>query len=404
MVTLFTVPEVQAQTGGAGANNRLKSVEEQIDKSKAEAERLRRDADSLERKLAALRKQMVDAARVVQDRELDIITLEARLADLVDQEQAVLAEVAKNRGQFARVLLALQRLSRFPPEAFIVHSADPQDMVRSAILLRSAVPEIERRATKMRLDLQALSDARQATATKRLELANANTDLDGRRTSIRKLLAETKALRDKTRAKQSAADQRVAKLAGQAKNLRDLMAGLEAERQRQQSEARKREAAANQARKKRAASELAKLSPPSVSKPVPIGKRKGQLPMPVIGRISGRYGENLGTGQTRKGIEISTKARAQVVVTHDGKVAFAGTFRGYGQLLIVEHSGGYHTLLAGMREIDASVGQRVSAGQPVGTMGGAEEGVPRLYLEFRRNGRPINPLPWLAARRTRASG
>ena len=85
-----------------------------------------------------------------------------------------------------------------------------------------------------------------------------------------------------------------------------------------------------------------------------------------------------------------------MIAPFDGVVAFSGPFRGYGQLLILEHSEGYHTLLAGMTRLDSDVGQRVLAGEPVGVM--SPDGDPSLYVELRRNGQPINPLPWLAAR------
>nr|WP_242480579.1 peptidoglycan DD-metalloendopeptidase family protein [Rhodovibrio sodomensis] len=112
-----------------------------------------------------------------------------------------------------------------------------------------------------------------------------------------------------------------------------------------------------------------------------------------------------------KGIEIVTRPGAQVVAPYDGKVVYAGPFRGYGRILIIEHGGRYHSLLAGLERIDAVVGQWVLAGEPVGVMaGGATAGgtgaggqinppagrTPKLYVELRRTGQPINPLPWLA--------
>ena len=126
--------------------------------------------------------------------------------------------------------------------------------------------------------------------------------------------------------------------------------------------------------------------------------------MPAVGRISGQYGEPLPTGTSRKGLDIETRPGAQVVAPYDGKVVFAGPFRAYGLLLIIEHSEGYHTLLAGLSRIDATVGQRLLSGEPVGIMDPAADASPSLYVELRRNGQPINPLPWLAARKGKANG
>ena len=118
--------------------------------------------------------------------------------------------------------------------------------------------------------------------------------------------------------------------------------------------------------------------------------------MPARGRVVRRYGQSGGTEGTAKGISIKARNGAQVVAPYDGQVVYAGPFRRYGQILIIEHGGRYHTLLAGLDRIDAVVGQWLLAGEPVGTLGSPQNGNPELYFELRRAGEPINPLPWLA--------
>ena len=119
----------------------------------------------------------------------------------------------------------------------------------------------------------------------------------------------------------------------------------------------------------------------------------------MVGRILGRYGEVSSTGLTQKGLTLETAPGAQVVAPYEGNVVYAGQFRGYGELLIIEHGEGYHSLLAGLSRIDSTIGQWVVAGEPVGVMGRTDTRRPVLYVELRRNGQPINPLPWLAAQR-----
>jgi septal ring factor EnvC (AmiA/AmiB activator) len=98
-------------------------------------------------------------------------------------------------------------------------------------------------------------------------------------------------------------------------------------------------------------------------------------------------------------LTIETRSSAQVVAPHDGKVVFAGNFRGYGQLLIIDHGEGYHSLLAGMSRIDGIIGQYLLSGEPVGVMGSPKDGKPSLYIELRRNSQPINPAPWLVQKK-----
>ena len=93
-----------------------------------------------------------------------------------------------------------------------------------------------------------------------------------------------------------------------------------------------------------------------------------------------------------------------MVAPSDGKIVFAGLFKGYGQLLIIAHGGGYHSLLAGFERIDANVGQAVQAGEPVGRMGGDDANKPTLYVEVRQKGEPVNPIPWLVAGARKVSG
>ena len=122
----------------------------------------------------------------------------------------------------------------------------------------------------------------------------------------------------------------------------------------------------------------------------------GPITLPANGHVTRRYGESTGFGNTAKGITVKTRDAAQVVAPYDGRVVFSGPFRGYGKILIIEHDGGYHSLLAGLDRIDGRVGQWILAGEPVGVMGQSADAAPDLYFELRRRGQSINPLPWLA--------
>jgi len=104
------------------------------------------------------------------------------------------------------------------------------------------------------------------------------------------------------------------------------------------------------------------------------------------------FGEKTISGTTSRGIEIKARPGAQVVSPCDGLVVFAGEFRTYGNLVTVSAGDGYQFLLAGLSTIDAKVGQQVSAGELIGTMGG---GAPVLHLELLKDQQAIDPAPWL---------
>jgi septal ring factor EnvC (AmiA/AmiB activator) len=131
-----------------------------------------------------------------------------------------------------------------------------------------------------------------------------------------------------------------------------------------------------------------------------------QVPIPVNGVKIREFGAPDGVGGVEKGLSIATRAGAQVTAPVDGWVVYAGPFRSYGQLLILNAGGGYHILLAGMDRISVDLGQFVLTGEPVAVMGSASHiaailatgsSQPVLYIEFRKDGTPVDPGPWWAA-------
>jgi len=358
---------------------KLQEIEKALDQGKKQRDTLKQKALDIERDLARLKGETVKVAAAIQDHEAAVLDLEDRLAELANTEKDKLVLLSKRREQFGQVLMALQRMARHPPEAMIAAPMSPSDTVRGAILLRAVVPEIEDRATILRYDLAELNQARKQSVEKRQQLASARAGLDVERQRLDGLLAQKTKLKRNTDSETVKAEKRIRALVRKSKNLQDLMARLKLERKKTRKTPTKK----------------SKTTSP------PISKSKGTLPYPAIGRLVGRYGQAMESGLTRKGITIETGAGAQVVVPLDGTVVFAGPFKGYGRLLIIEHGEGYHSLLAGLARIDNVIGQQVLSGEPAGIMGDLKNGPPVLYVELRRNGQPINPLPWLAARKIR---
>jgi murein hydrolase activator len=134
--------------------------------------------------------------------------------------------------------------------------------------------------------------------------------------------------------------------------------------------------------------------------------------LPTQGKHLKRFGDADAAGRTLKGISLQTRGEARITAPADGWVVYAGEFRSYGQLLIINMGGGYHVLLAGMSRIDVSLGQFVLAGEPVAEMGnsaapsqgGEDNSRPVLYVEFRKDGRPIDPDPWWAEASEKVQG
>lgn len=377
----------------------LRSVEQQIEQEKARKKALEARSRKLLLETAALRRELIDVARSAQEKEALLTKLEEQLSRLIREAAQRETALAEQRRRLAGTLGALTRLSRNAPQALLVYPGAPTDMVRSALLLRVSVPRLGDRASVLAREIESLNQVKKDIAGKLLSLRQADADRDEERHRLRRLLDRKSVLRRETEAAYRKNTRRMRDLAAKARTLRDLIAGL---RVKPAAPAGKPQIAALPR-----APELS-LGPPRPPQTLPGGLRqfpeRGPLTLPVRGRLVGRYGESTNFGNTAKGLRLETRPDAQVVAPFDGKVVFAGPFRTYGQILIIEHQGGYHTLLAGLAQMDAVVGQWLLAGEPLGSMATRKGGKPILYVELRRNGQPINPLPWITAEKRRVRG
>ena len=393
--------------------DKLRKTRQELNKARREAEQLKSKAQNLEQDIVRIRDGLVAAARIIQHHELRIAEIQDRI-DTVDATQVRIRKTfVQRRRQLGAVLAALQRMARNPPEALVAQPVSPADTVRSAILLRATLPRLEGEARSLRLDLETLAQARQEAEQRRLEFDQEMNKLEGQRVVLQRLLGRKSRLRRRTVLQTTRAQKRTQALSQEAASLLDLVKRLDALRVQREAAAR---IVAEQERKRLAQARTApgaarmaalpkpRLAPPQGYSGKPFESGKGKLLFPAVGRVAAQYGQTIAKGRTHKGLTLETARSAQVIAPFEGKVAFSGPFKGYGQLLIIEHSGGYHTLLAGMARIDVAVGQWVLIGEPVGIMGRTGARKPALYLEIRRKGQPINPLPWLAARKGKVSG
>ncbi len=444
---------------------RLQLLEKTLEERQNEHEKLQRQVQTLSDELTSVKSSLVKAAAAVQGQEEILTQLEQQLASL-EQRQGELRETLNRRGaQKIKVLMVLQRLAWRPVEALIVQPMTPTATVRSAILLRATMPQILASAEEIKTEIAVLGTLQGTISTKRDRIARLARELGSQQYHLRTLFERKIALQHRAEDRSRDIARRVHEISREASDLRELIAGIEEERKQRLAEERKAEeehwrreeirkamAIARQSRRaeeERArgktqgpATEMAegkgggrgsapdgkadgkpeepeeqekeyqayggkdgKEGEPSAAHAVPLrsfSEARGQLPMPARGQVTTAYGQINDVGLASKGITIHARVDAQVIAPYDGIVAFSGPFRGYGRLLIIEHGEGYHTVLAGMTRIDTEVGQHLLAGEPVGVIESPAE--PVLYVELRREGQPINPLPWLVAQKGNTRG
>ncbi|MDW7552449.1 MULTISPECIES: murein hydrolase activator EnvC family protein [Azospirillum] len=412
-----------AQTESPGQT--LKRVEQDLQTDKALQRQLDRQSQTLQKELDELRDRLVGLADQERAQEDELAHLEESLTALETQERNQAEKLEGERQQIAALLAALQRVARIPPEAALARPDGPVDTLRSALLLRDTVPALRARADALAQALTRLAETREALQAQRSRTYAARLTLIDRQKEIGQLVARREELSRQTEEERQQIAQRTARLTGQAADLRQLMDRIEAERRAAAAMAAKREAERLEAERREAERRLAeqraaeqkaaeqklaeqkaaeqraaeqKLADQRASEQraraetetaraapsPPTGER-----LPVGGRVTVRYGEADRYGATSRGVTIQARAGSTVVSPQAGTIVFAGPFRGYGQILIVEHSHGYHSLIAGFGRIDTAVGRRVATGEPIGLM--PADGSPDLYFELRRHGQPINP-------------
>jgi len=334
--------------------------------------------------------------------EQRIGTTEARLQPLDEKEKTIRASLDGRRAVIAEVLAALQRIGRRPPPAIVVQPEDALQAVRTAIMLGAVLPEMRQEAEALATDLTELVRLRKEIAAERDTLKRDLAALADDQQRL-KLLVEGRQKRQAQAENELEAErQREAELARQAENLKDLIAKLE---QGLDSDTRSARAAARAALEGHPVpgglKDAGRLTPA-----IAFGTARGVLPLPVNGVKIRNFGDPDSTGGAEKGIAIAARPGAQVTSPCDGLVVYAGPFRSYGQVLILNAGGGYHVVLMGMERISVNPGQFVLTGEPVAAMGSGGQiaaasaavtpSQPVLYIEFRKDGTPVDPSPWWA--------
>jgi septal ring factor EnvC (AmiA/AmiB activator) len=443
----------------------LSQAESALDETRRVTVKLGVQVNKIKQEVLRLRRELVDGAAEAQNLEVRISALEATLETLTQRRGDKRAALLRRRDELTQTFAALQRVGRTPPDLLIFMPASIQDISRARLLLGAVAGQLDARAASLGEELRDLARMGEKISIQRELIDGAVARLETQRARLGALLSRKTSVQDRTEAQHSLAIALVSRLADDAENLQDLLGRLEQERFNRppreaeltsapvagapveaasatkpetEPETESETATVNatepatepdQAEYSRVesapsvtlameqpATEPAKtpgteapsadIGPVAALTPArpSVSAARGAFAMPARGEVVSRFDETTTLGLATKGIIIETRARAQIVAPFDGRIAFAGPFREYGLLLIIDHGEGYHTLLAGMARIDVVLDQHVLAGEPVGVMNSPGDEKPRLYVELRKKGHPINPLPWLAAESIKVSG
>lgn len=410
---------VQEDLDLEGRKLQLRGVEDTMSTSAEQRRKLESEIGALQADRSRLNAALLEGASRVAAIEERMEALEARLDSLSGREETIVKSLESRRAVIGEILVVLQRMGRRPPPALLAQPEDILEAMRGAMTIGSVLPDMRAEMQRLQKDLGELVKLRESVKVEKASLAHEKDELQAQRARLSALIDARQASIKEARSALDAEAERARVLAAQATSLKDLIARMEREvdAARRAAEAARRaeeqEAARSQEQRAKALAapfkDSARLAP-SVS----FARLKGRLPMPAVGAIVKRYGAPDGFGGTEKGVSIAARENGVVTAPCDGWVAFAGPYRSYGQLLIINAGGGYYVVLAGMSRINVNVGQFVLAGEPVASMGdgaartaaaiaiGAKQ--PILYVEFRKDGTSIDSSPWWAKPDTRKVG
>ncbi|HEY6381096.1 MAG TPA: peptidoglycan DD-metalloendopeptidase family protein [Pseudolabrys sp.] len=378
----------------------LKAVRDKQRKSADTEATLRREIEQIGADRSKLNQDLIDTAGRLRAVESKIAATQDRLKPLDENEHSIRKSLDGRRAVIGEVLAALQRIGRRPPPALIATPEDALQSVRTAMVIGAVLPHMRHEVEALANDLSDLIALRKKIDAEREQLRAEVASLDAERTRMTALVDERqRQLADREKAL-DAERTRAGGLAREVDNLKDLIAKLEQGLDANTRETR--EAARSDGRPALSAFRDSGRLAPAVA----FASLRGQVPVPVNGVKLKEFGAPDGSGGSEKGLSIATRAGAQVTAPADGWVVYAGAFRSYGQLLILNVGGGYHVLLAGMERISVDLGQFVLTGEPVALMGNGSHiaavlatgsSQPVLYVEFRKDGTPVDPGPWWAA-------
>ena len=381
----------------------------EVAKMEAEAKRVSKEHQQMEQKANKLKEElknvnqkMIAAAKKIQNGEDELrkkqVELEVLQKHLNESEEKFNSE----NDMLIETLAALQNLALRPSEAVLVQPLSPVEVMRSSILLRGSVHALESRASSIRQSIEDISNQKKQIAARLQDLEKDNKILAQQQEDMKKLSQQKSTMYSQISSKSEEAKKKADMLASQAHNLRDLLEKLEKQKEiarRQMAEKARlaREQAADKMRKENHGLEVSYEAENNVTVPeTPVtgfSKAKGRLSRPARGPLVTAFHSELSKGVVSNGIDIKTAAKAQVIAPFDGTVIYAGPFKNFANLVIIDHGEGYTSLLSGLGETDTEVGQSLLAGEPVGTMPADTNS--KLHMEIRKNNHPVDPNEWI---------
>lgn len=356
----------------------IEILKDKIASEEAQQKKLSQKLKEAEKGIAAAKSDMATLSAQIRKNENGQRDLEKRVSALSEEEETLTKRLETDHGSIAGTILALERMRRVPPELLIVRPGAPLETAQTALLLQSMLPALNQRAQALARDLERLHEVQKKLDNDRQELLATKAALDKQNTELARLMDAREKEARSTNAAYRDSTVRAERFAAEAQSLSELVRRIEEDTRRTASAKEPDSAEPFKPVKKRAVTPL---------------KGLGKGIWPVSGRTIAQFGDQDEMGGEVLGIKIGATPKAVVVTPLKGTIKYAGTFRNYGELVIVDHDNGYHSLIAGLSRAQVAIGQSLKAGDPLGYMpsSSSQATSQTLYYELRRDGQAVDP-------------
>jgi septal ring factor EnvC (AmiA/AmiB activator) len=347
----------------------LDAIEDAAIQADLKARELRHGADTADRSARAAEAAMAKLAARIQENEGRMTRIERKIERIRAEQRQHQAVLAAKQSEVTRLLAALQTLSRRPTSLVLLQPESAVTTARVAAILSAVRPVLAERTATLRTELDKTRRMRALYEGAERRLARAQKAFDADVKALAKLQVERRAERDRLDAAADKERARALLMANRALDLRQLARSIE-----------------------RSGTSAARPRRVSIHAPSAAAVASLDYALPAAGEIALGFGATNDAGVRSRGVTLATRKHAQVTAPAAGRVAYAGEFRNYGDIVIIEHEGSMLSLISGLGRVDVGVGEKVGKGAPIGRMGAVR---PKLYLELRQDGRPVDPALWL---------
>lgn len=368
------------------ARRQLDSTMDAIKASTERQERINAENAKLEQELGTLQEETVSLARKSSEQEEALSEDEERLGILEEQKKAKDKALSERQQELSSLISAMIKLRSLPPGAIIAMPGKLNETLEAARALSIVTHTIEEDSESLKEQLAEINELAQKIGKDRQAVITHKSQLVSQHEKLATKIKERSKLQQQLGVEGTQEKEHLATLQEKSHSLQELVEALDREppRAAQYEHEVKTGNGFMGGMFKRHAGHISRS----------FASGKGALVMPAAGKVIRHYNDGGEETAYSKGITISTPEDAGVIAPFDGEVVYAGPFRDYGRIVIIRHGNDYHTLLSGMEHINCTPGQMVMEGEPIGSMG-EDHGTRRLYMELRKNGKPIDPSPWL---------